>query len=118
MNLLGRYNFESTSSLHEWSHISDSVGYNHLQSAYNAHSTETALLKILNDVNEATGLKNATLLAALNPLDVELFFCHTPVGARLIFSMLLLGAELIFANLPLGAGLFFEAGNVETPCEL
>ena len=35
----------------------------------------------------------------LNPLDVKLFFCRTPVGARLIFSMLLLGAELIFANL-------------------
>ena len=52
-----------------------------------------------------------------NPLDVELFFCQTPVGARLIFSMLLLGAELIFINLPPGAGLFFEPGKRRDPSQ-
>ena len=54
----------------------------------------------------------------LNPLDVKLFFCQTPVGARLNFSMLLVGAELIFANLPPGVGLFWSLENVATPHEL
>ena len=51
----------------------------------------------------------------LNPLDVKLFFCQTPVGAKLIFSMLMLGAELIFANLPPGAGSFFEPEKRRDP---
>ena len=48
-------------------HVCASANYNRLQSAYRlAHSTETALLKILNYVCQSSGSKNVTLLAALD----------------------------------------------------
>ena len=44
-----------------------SANYNHLQSAYRrADSTETALLKIINDVYQSSDSKNVTLLSALD----------------------------------------------------
>ena len=72
--------------------------------AHIPHSIRILGVKLWNTLSN--DIKYSLSLAIFNRLDLELFFCKTPVGARLIFSMLLLGAELIFAKLPPGAGLF------------
>ena len=48
-------------------HINSSQNFNHHQSAYRKyHSTETALLKILDDVYTGVGRRRSTLLAGLD----------------------------------------------------
>ena len=48
-------------------HVAQSPNYNPLQSAYRKmHSTETALLKVVNDMCEAIDAGRSTLLVALD----------------------------------------------------
>ena len=48
-------------------HVSSSPNFNPLQSAYRkCHSTETALLKMVNDIHEAMDTGRSTIMIALD----------------------------------------------------